>query len=325
MTPPKKHHYLPQFYLRGFKIQSQTSKIPHIWMISKTLHPKSISAPIPDTGCMTDYHTVDSDRKNKDRYSLEKVFQKNEDEQARTITEVLKCKCISPENKAILAFFISIMRCRVPSFKSSIEKFLQNTLRSTSRMMLRSGRCPPPPAAIIELMKEHGDDIFSFEIKNWMLLFQMVSAGVKSKDPGILAGMSYSLIEAADGAEFVTCDSPVSLYVPNYEARRPYGVGLLDKEVEVAIPLTRRFLLLASWRDMPSHQIIGEREVSEFNRRTIITCDKFVYASIMFKGLTDQISSLHTYSSGWDHQSLDYGRGFCHVSRFIPVSDDLHH
>jgi hypothetical protein len=325
MTTPKKHHFLPQFYLRGFRIQPQASKFPHIWMIRKAPYPKSISAPIGDTGCIADYHTLDKDPMNKDRSSLEKVFQKGEDEQARAIREVLECKCISPKNKAVLALFVSIMRCRVPSFKRSIEKSLQNTLRSTSRMMLRSGRCPPPPPEIVELMKEYGDDIFRFEISNWMLLFQMVTAGVKSNAPAILKRMSYSLIEATEGAEFVTCDSPVSLYVPKYEARKPYGVGLLDKEVEVAIPLTRQFLLMASWRDMPSHQVVGGGNVREFNRRTIITCDRYVYASSVFKGLIDQVSSLHTYSSGFDQQSLDYGRGCVHVSRFIPVSDDLDH
>ncbi len=324
MTLPKKHHFLPQFYLRAFRIQPQAFKVPHIWMIPKTSNAKPISAPISATGCMVDYHTVDTDPTSKDRSSLEKVLQKAEDEQAYAIKEVVESKCISEKNKAVLAFFIAMMRYRVPSFKKCIETFLQNSLRATSRLVLRSGRLPPPPDKIVELMKEYGDDIFEFDISNWMLLFQMVTAGLNLNAEGILHRMSCSLIEAADGTELVTCDSPVSLYVPTYEARRPYGVGFLDKEVEVAIPLTKKFLLLACWREMPSHRIIDDRTVWEFNRRTIITCDKFIYAGTVFNGLAEQITSLHMYSSRFDHQCLDYGRGFCHISRFRPVSDDLH-
>ena len=31
MSDPKKHHYLPQFYLRNFAISPQNGKYPHIW------------------------------------------------------------------------------------------------------------------------------------------------------------------------------------------------------------------------------------------------------------------------------------------------------
>jgi hypothetical protein len=35
MSAPRKHHYLPQFYLEAFKVDPQSGSKPHIWQIEK--------------------------------------------------------------------------------------------------------------------------------------------------------------------------------------------------------------------------------------------------------------------------------------------------
>ena len=35
MSVPRKHHYLPQFYLEGFRIEPQQGKKSHIWQMEK--------------------------------------------------------------------------------------------------------------------------------------------------------------------------------------------------------------------------------------------------------------------------------------------------
>jgi hypothetical protein len=320
MTIPKKHHYLPQCYLEGFRIAPQSSKVPHIWMIPKASQPKPVSPSIIDTGCEKGYHDDDTDPNNKDRSTIERGFSKIEGAHAKTITDVVANKRVSAEHKESLALFVSIMRCRVPSYKKHIEKVLQDLVSSTTRIELRSGRLPPPPPQVADLIKERGDDIFSITISNWMLMLQMINAGMRSDAPAILERMHFSLVEAGGDIGFITGDSPVSHYVPDYEIGRPYGVGLADKEIEVSIPLNDRFLLLLSWHAMPDYQVITDDHVRDFNRRTIISADRFVYASRIYDGLVKEISNLHESFSGFESQSLDYGHGFCHVTRFIPVS-----
>lgn len=320
MSIPKKHHYLPQCYLRGFKIVPQPSKVSHIWLIQKCSEPNPVSPSISDTGCEKGYHDDDTDPDNKDKSSLERAFSKIEGAHATVIRDVVNSKSVSDENRENLALFISIMRCRVPSFKKHIEKSLQDVVSSTTRIGLRSGRLRPPPPQITDLVEKHGDNFFNVKIKNWMLLLQMINAGIRSDVPAILERMHFSLIEANGDIDYITCDTPVSLYVPDYELRRPYGVGLADKEIEVSIPLNSRFLLLLSWHNMPHYQIVDNDRIQEFNRRAIITADRFIYASNLFNGLVHEVSSLHKSFSGFDNQSLDYGSGFCNMARFIPVS-----
>jgi hypothetical protein len=120
--------------------------------------------------------------------------------------------------------------------------------------------------------------------------------------------------------QFITCDSPVTLYVPNYEDKSPYGVGFLDREIEISIPLTKQILLFASWHQKEEYQIASPEDVIEFNRRTIIMSDKFIYSSSVFEGLIDQVSNLHNKTAGFKLSTLDYGHGFCQHISFIPVS-----
>ena len=95
--------------------------------------------------------------------------------------------------------------------------------------------------------------------------FSLINPAIRSDAPAILERMHFSLIESQEDVPFITGDSLVSDYVPDYEVRRPYGVGLADKEIEVSIPLTSKFLLLLSWQSMPHHQVIDNKQVQEFN------------------------------------------------------------
>lgn len=74
MSTPRKHHYLPQFYLEVFKIHPQKGKKPHIWQIEKEGEQKSYSPAVEDTGCMRDYHSIDHNDQEPDHKSVESML-----------------------------------------------------------------------------------------------------------------------------------------------------------------------------------------------------------------------------------------------------------
>jgi hypothetical protein len=199
MPDPKKHHFLPQFYLDGFKITPQTSKYAQIQVIPKTVTPKSFVSAIKDTGCELNYHTVDADPAYKDRKSLETVFAENEGQQAKVINSVIRNHKISFKEKQVLAFFVSIMRVRVPSYKRYIEQFLRESVQSVTRMEHRKGRLPKPPKVVEDLIKKQGGDIckvLDVKISNWMILLQMINTAVGTNMSSIIEKMNFSLVEA---------------------------------------------------------------------------------------------------------------------------------
>jgi hypothetical protein len=151
-------------------------------------------------------------------------------------------------------------------------------------------------------------------------------SGVRSKaaiEPyflSIIGNMNFSLIRAPSEMRFITCDSPVAFYIPNYENKRPYGVGFLDKEIEISIPLTPKILLFVSWKQKEENKMASPEDVIEFNRRTIIMSDHFIYSSSIFVGLIKQISNFHNNTAGFKIETIDYGHGFCQHAYFIPVN-----
>jgi len=83
MSVPKKHHYLPQFYLNNFQIPS--SKNRQIVVYNKTEKADCFISAIDSTGCETDYHTIDHDKLRKDRSTVEQILSQIETNQSIVI------------------------------------------------------------------------------------------------------------------------------------------------------------------------------------------------------------------------------------------------
>jgi len=316
MSEPKKHHFLPQFYLRGFSINSREQ----IWQIEKTQHPESRKVAIKDAACETHYHTIDADPKNKDRRTIEEYLSGIEGKQAELINTITGHGGIQSYQKRRLAEFIMIMRFRVPAYKTYIEQTLGELVRNSTRLMFRMDKFPPPPPQVEELIKEKDDDIFDVEISNWMILVRMLNIALDPKFVQIIERMNLSLYKTPEGLEFVACDSPVAIFDPNYKKKKPYGVGLLNRDIDLTFPLTKRYLVLASWKAGEGTCEAAEYQINEFNRRTVIMAKKYIWASSQTKQLTDLISSYCNKKAGFEISSMDYGKGFAQITRFIPVT-----
>jgi hypothetical protein len=65
--------------------------------------------------------------------------------------------------------------------------------------------------------------------------------------------------------------------------------------------------------------IASEKEVQEFNRRTITMSERNIFATTVSTELKRQIAELKSVRAGFVLDSLFYGDGSIHVSRFIPV------
>lgn len=94
---PKKHHYLPQSYLKGFQIEN-TKKNPKIYIYEKDNRKTPYIAAIKDTACIRDYHTIKVNDKN-DRTSIESMFSNIENEIIQNIRRVINENHISDDSK----------------------------------------------------------------------------------------------------------------------------------------------------------------------------------------------------------------------------------
>ena len=107
MTQPRKHHFLPQFYLRDFS-QDQRS----IFQIDKSTG-KHYSCQIKDTAAIRDFHEIDADGV-EDPHSLEKLLAKIESELADQLRAFLKDGVSNTTALHEVIGLLSMLRMRVP-------------------------------------------------------------------------------------------------------------------------------------------------------------------------------------------------------------------
>ena len=150
MSTPRKHHYLPQFYLEGFKIEPQRGKKPHIWQIEKSADQTHYSPAIEDTGCIRDYHSLDIADEEPDHKTIEALLSNLEAEQAELVRTIRETKCIDPSQLKPLSVFVSLLRYRVPAFAGHIEKSLRSVVLDTFKIMYHAGEFRTPPVVQIK-------------------------------------------------------------------------------------------------------------------------------------------------------------------------------
>lgn len=320
MSIPRKHHYLPQFYLEGFKILPQKGKKPHIWQIEKGGNQKHYNPAIKDTGCIKDFHTLDHNNQEPDRKTIETLLSKIEGEQSELTRYINDNKNIDSSKICDLAEFISLMRYRVPAFAEHVETSHRAIVLDTFKIMYQAGRFGSPPDELRKAFETDGiDNTLNISISNWKIVREMLQVGMSSEIINLLLQFNYQIYYTQNPDTFVTCDNPVALYHPNYDDIKPYGVGLGIKGAEVTFPLNSNILIAAGFHLEPGTYLADHDRVVEFNRRTIIMSENYVFSNHDSAELITQIANYQNVFAGFTFDNLYHGDGSVHIQRFIPV------
>ena len=310
MPQPRKHHYLPQFYLRGFSANGRS-----VYQIEKD-GLKSYTCSIADAAAIRDYHQLDYSEA-KDSNLLEKKLADLEGEHSVVLEQTLKAGITSPELYVSLIGLVSLLRFRVPTFKTFIENFLREHVRSAGKIMEAAGELPPPPKGLEDILRIENLNI---SISNWKCLQYMFEAAYEPEQLNLLCAMTPSLIQAPKESFFLTCDHPFVIYHPRAMPTDAYGVGPAQKDVEISVPLSSQVLLQLSWNtESENHLVASPIEVEEFNRRTVIMADSFVFAPEYSKCAVQLVSQYNHCSAGFDFQTLDSNKGHFHLVNCWPV------
>lgn len=319
MNIPRKHHYLPQFYLENFKIQPQSGKKPHIWQIEKGREKKHYSPAIESTGCIRDYHSLDY-AEGHDHKTIEALLSSVESEQKILVETICSEQRITTDQIRPLSEFISLMRHRVPSFAKHIEIQLKALVLDTMKTLYFTGELPPPPEELKKKFDKVGiDETVKVDISNWKIISHMFQTGLSEESISLLTRLDFQIYTTHEPHTFVTSDNPVALFYPDYEKIKPYGVGIAFKGAELTLPLSSNILIRVG-RDLPRGSVEATvDEVVEFNRRTITMAENYVFANKLTPTLQKQIKSIGNTFAGFKFNNLFHGNGSFFISRFIPV------
>ncbi len=293
MSNPKRQHFLPQFYLEGFASQPVSSP-PKFWFYDFLQGAWDVRTPT-NTAVRKHYYTVENQEKEKD-YQVEKYFAdiegKVKDLMVRKLNKGLKLK--GSEHIATLAVFVYLMRSRVPYFRDKMEAFNVEIIEQMMSMMRQQAKKNPNYLKWLEedMEKKTGekmgldtmdpDDFMNtdkFKIKMHQNFLVGLCLSHIDKAASIISRMNWSIMRTTEDAPFITCDNPYFEINPKSTSSWDRA-GLLNKDIEISLPLSSTLCFFASWTKAPSwFSLASPRHVHQFNLRSMMGAREFIVAS----------------------------------------------
>jgi hypothetical protein len=311
MTTPRKHHFLPQFYLRGFSPNS--ASLYQIWKSTG----RHAAVRIKDIAAVRDFHRLDVDDAS-DPHAIERVLAKAEGEFSVYLADLLRDGVVNVGALGETIGLAGMLRMRVPAVKRYISSSLSEHVRRSAAALLKQGVLPPVPDDV-----DLGEELsgLSIEISNWKCLDLMFRMASEPRALEAMRNMKATLLRAPNGS-FITCDQPVALFHP--DIAMTYGVGPVTHGVEISLPLSSAALLLLN-DDAGSDEerFASSAEIDEFNRRTVVMAEKFVYAGYLTAELIGLVSRHKQSNAGFQVDRLNTAQGVVYVNRFVPVAPDV--
>lgn len=240
---PKRNHYVPQFYLRGFSLDGE-----NVFRLDKTTG-EIKKLPIPVIGFQKDLYTYTSTNGKKE--SLEDMFSQMERLAAYAIQKLRNGDQLTGQERADLSMFLSSQMVRTPAFQNQLLSSHEELSTKAMRMGIRM----TPPEHLQQILKDHGENVspdeaadlidFATNEERSTIRFDY-PPGYWIKHMLTLALDLYPVFDICDWEiwhsvtpyGFLTSDHPFML-IPGEKPHPFYGTGLLTPNAKKLFPLLR--------------------------------------------------------------------------------------
>jgi len=282
MAQARRHHFLPQFYLKGFCEDGS------FWVYDRHKSEYRTQTPV-NTTIEKDYYLFRNSDGKLDS-ALEKYLSELEGKSSSIIKKIHSFELINSQEKKILSEFISIMMFRVPDYKKKhqeLRKLILNAIGDDVAPITKeelssiNGVSPeeqriPAFELVQELKKiENSSDLSQSEyIRSIIQNSTIVS--------NHLLQMSWIVINSPKNSGFITTDSPVQkLPPPNYSSNDYTSYGIASEGVVNTFPLSRSKCLAMFGSNSNFGYIDFDRKrIRDFNVYLASSCDRFLISPI---------------------------------------------
>jgi hypothetical protein len=313
----KKHHFVPQTYLRRFSCIDSPEEIWTYDMEKEEKINARIST-IENTAFEKHFYsvTLPSGERIAD---MEDIIAGIEAKGAPILKKFLSDGLIQGQDKVDLASFIALLHVRTASFRKLYAELLIMQLQN--KMYAQTMDQKQFKEAINLMEKKEGKKFSNEEIEEIKDLFlnpdkynitfprdlTLSALGAHDTITPILYNMNWSLLEINnDDRYFITSDNPVikTISKANYY---PQHLGLADKNVQILLPLSTKNCLMMHWRhNEPNKMIVSINGIKEINRLCAIHAERYLYAHKLDSGLQ---SLANKYKSARPPQIVTSGLG----------------
>ncbi|QOY23235.1 DUF4238 domain-containing protein [Xanthomonas citri] len=230
LTGPKRQHFLPRFYLKGFTADDDLLSV-----YDRTTG--EVRRQAPDNTAVTGHLYTLTDDQGRKRFELEAALAAIEAAASNHLPTLIKGAPLSEEARGALSYFFAAMAVRTPEFIQSIQhangqllKRVSQMLFSTPQQAMIALRARPDNAGksdaelfdealeLADFMEE--DD---FEVTTAHSEAVLTALPLADTVAPIFFSRSWTVLEAPRGSSFVTTDAAMML---TSLATRPHRFGL---------------------------------------------------------------------------------------------------
>ncbi|MBX3438216.1 MAG: DUF4238 domain-containing protein [Planctomycetaceae bacterium] len=252
---PRKHHYVPQFYLAGF---TDNGTVEGSLSVLDTNRLKVWKGKPKDVAHQRDFHQIDGGP-NGDPMVIEKLFGQFEGKWSSVLRGVIEQQQLPDDDRfGDLMMFVAFMAVRVPRIRNTITSFLDEVRQKEEfarNWLQQQGE------QVESAFKKEADE---FD-QTWHVR-QMVQMAVTLAP--ILSLRTWQLWIVNSAAPDLFCsDSPVALTWAT-AVTGPYPPGFELKNTVVSVPLHKRLAMVGMFDIDVRRRTIGVSEVAQLNSAT---------------------------------------------------------
>ena len=285
----KRHHYIPRFYLEGFV---DSAHPPYIWVYDKENNGTIIRSTAKGIAVTKHYFSFKNIDGVKDCETIENLIAQMEGDGARILKEICSEKSFDEKSKYDFAVFVALMMVRVPNFRENIEtafatmtkkimQFVASHKENFTAMVKRyekaTGNDLGLPIEEARQMHLNPDKYFYLKT-NPQVSLGMAFSQLEDFSK-LFYGMNWIFLKTSGDVKFLTGDNPFYYLDPTHDRKSFYGVGLCSPNIEVTLPLSQDYCALGTWKKSGGHRVASTQIVKTINRRTVMACSRFVFAS----------------------------------------------
>ena len=278
MSSPKRHHYLPEFFIKGFAEGSSVVVYDRQKREYRRQKPRKIAV-------IGHYYSYQDEDGTKDD-SVEKVLSQFEGRAKPVIDKLDRGERLDEIEHVDSAYFLALLVTRVPRHEREREEIVNLALKHITKQAFKSVEAVQTyfagtPHAMSD---EQARSFFKFvheeqynlkQSRNEAISGMLEQARVVAHG---LATMNWVVVHAPEDARFILSDAPVGFITDEAEEKSGEPVlGVLSEKATKVFPLNRRTALLAVTAGLrTAHASVTKEQVRELNRSLVMESERIV-------------------------------------------------
>ena len=315
------HHYVPQFYLRGFsRSPSKNAKVTVIDLERG----RQFETAVKNVGAERDFNRIEVEGQAPD--ALEKAYSTFEGKVAQAVKNIDKTLAFEGEDRIYVLNLIALMAVRHPQMRAQwtasqaqLARIIMSMTLATrerwehAKARMRADGIDVSDTVTYEQMRERLDaNRYQIEVPTGQhIRNEMV--GVDAILPTLIDRKWHMWVANDHSGPFITCNRPVTLVYKRRESmplmvRDSPGFGM--RETQLIFPLTQRLALVGDFESREDGILPATREVAAIinNRMCMFAGQVFAPKLSFYFSLSSRLM-LHGSNLLSEHLRRTKGRG----------------